>query len=530
MPNGHCALRLDSASPSRGGKACVVVDTTQETERTYELPDGKPLWSLVRWSRVEPRELPTVELDADYFDTAGLRLLRAGLTLRRRVGGDDAGWHLKLPSSADTRVELRLPPGASEDEPPAEFLKLVRVHVRDEPVRLVARLQTVRRRLTLTTPEGAAVAELAEDEVIGTVSAFAGGGAQVRWREVEVELSPGAETAALDDVEADLLEAGARPGATSVKLKRVLAAPLAEGQGGRREQAAATTAGDVVLAGIADHTAALRRHDPLVRVDAPESVHSMRKTARRMRSTVKVYRRILDPEATAQVGYDLQWVGRALSGARDLEVLEEYLDDVLEQLPEDVVVGPVAKTLAAVFERGRAESLRAGVDALDSDRYLATHAELDELLENPPLTDLAEEGAAERVRAELRREAKRLRRRMRRVTELEAGPEHDEAVHDLRKGAKRLRYATDVAVDVLGKPAQKLAKRLGDFQDVLGERQDAVTAQEFLADVAAGARERGEDTFTYGVMVGQERARALRLEAQIPGVWEKVWKAAKLKP
>ena len=42
-------------------------------------------------------------LDAVYYDTEDLRLIRAGVTLRRRTGGEDAGWHLKLPAGAETR-------------------------------------------------------------------------------------------------------------------------------------------------------------------------------------------------------------------------------------------------------------------------------------------------------------------------------------------------------------------------------------------------------------------------------------------
>src|SRR4051812_11066214 len=50
-------------------------------------------------------------LAATYFDTDDLRLAAAGLTLRRRTGGDDAGWHLKVPAAPGARSEVQLPAG-----------------------------------------------------------------------------------------------------------------------------------------------------------------------------------------------------------------------------------------------------------------------------------------------------------------------------------------------------------------------------------------------------------------------------------
>ena len=48
----------------------------------------------------------------------------------RRVGGDDAGWHLKLPIDADTRHEMRMALGRNKLRPPARFVALTRVHTR----------------------------------------------------------------------------------------------------------------------------------------------------------------------------------------------------------------------------------------------------------------------------------------------------------------------------------------------------------------------------------------------------------------
>lgn len=62
-------------------------------------------------SPVVEGEAVSQRLAATYFDTADLRLAAAGLTLRRRTGGDDAGWHLKVPAGTGSRSEVRLPLG-----------------------------------------------------------------------------------------------------------------------------------------------------------------------------------------------------------------------------------------------------------------------------------------------------------------------------------------------------------------------------------------------------------------------------------
>ena len=70
-------------------------------------------------------------LEAEYYDTDDLRLIRNGITLRRRRGGSDAGWHLKLPAGTDTRREIRLPLGRAGARCPAQLAGLVRgVHPR----------------------------------------------------------------------------------------------------------------------------------------------------------------------------------------------------------------------------------------------------------------------------------------------------------------------------------------------------------------------------------------------------------------
>jgi CYTH domain-containing protein len=85
-----------------------------ETERKYEAPGGTGLPQLNGLPPVAGTSEPAEQmLEAEYFDTADLRLIRNGITLRRRRGGRDAGWHLKVPLGGNSRQEIRLPPGRS---------------------------------------------------------------------------------------------------------------------------------------------------------------------------------------------------------------------------------------------------------------------------------------------------------------------------------------------------------------------------------------------------------------------------------
>ena len=108
-----------------------MTTTAYETERKYELPAGRPLPRLDDLPEVagssDPQEY---DLEAEYYDTGDLRLIRHGVTLRRRRGGTDPGWHLKLPASGKTRREIRLPLGRGGRQVPAQLAALVRGYTR----------------------------------------------------------------------------------------------------------------------------------------------------------------------------------------------------------------------------------------------------------------------------------------------------------------------------------------------------------------------------------------------------------------
>ena len=90
--------------------------------------------------------------------------------------------------------------------------------------------------------------------------------------------------------------------------------------------------------------------------------------------------------------------------------------------------------------------------------------------------------------------------------------------------AKRLRYTAEALEPAAGKPARRLRKAAKQVTTALGARQDTVVAREQLVRLAALAREDGESDFTYGLLVGQEQARAAEAERDALGARGRVEK------
>src|SRR6185312_7684791 len=145
---------------------------------------AKALPPAVRIEQGEP-----IELDAIYFDTDDHRLVRSGVTLRRRRGGDDAGWHLKVPeANRHTRLEIRRPLGAGTlTEVPSELADFVLARTRGKPLRQVAEIRTTRTVSKVVGSGSDPLALVADDVVEGHP---VGGAADRAWREIEVEVEP----------------------------------------------------------------------------------------------------------------------------------------------------------------------------------------------------------------------------------------------------------------------------------------------------------------------------------------------------
>ena len=203
-----------------------ATDKHLETEQKY---DAAADFILPDLSGLEGRTKTTGRqryyLSATYFDTEGLDLIKNRVTLRRRVGGPDEGWHLKLPVRKDTRQEVRTPLGEGDTGTvPARLAAQVGDITAGRALHPIAILDTERIVVTLTGQAGEPLAEIADDLVTAT-RLDQPGAAPMRWREIEVEAAEGADAAGLLEAAGQALrEAGARPSSAASKLARLLGA------------------------------------------------------------------------------------------------------------------------------------------------------------------------------------------------------------------------------------------------------------------------------------------------------------------
>ncbi|MEU2436839.1 CYTH and CHAD domain-containing protein [Streptomyces rubradiris] len=491
-----------------------MADTKREIERKYEADGDLPdLTGVGPVAAVLDRGV--AELDATYYDTADERLAGDSLTLRRRTGGSDAGWHLKFPVAPGVRDEIRAPLG---DSVPEEIAALVRSRVRDRALVPLVRLRSARDVRHLVDARGTLLAEASVDTV--TAERLTGPGGTARWTEIEVELADGGDPALLDRLEKRLRQAGVRPSAAASKLARALA-ETAPDPGKPAGPAAPETAGDHVLAYLRAQRDALVALDPAVRRGVPDSVHRMRVATRRARATLRTFTGVLDRAVTGPVGAELKWLAGELGVERDREVLADRLTSALDALPPDLVTGPVPERLTAWAEaRHGTRAHLTGV--LDSRRYLALLDALDALLADPPLRAAAGRKPKKALAKAVRKDERKLAAVMEHALALPPGQERDRALHEARKKAKRTRYAAEAATDALGGPARALTKAMKGLTTLLGDHQDGVMARHTLRELAAVAHAAGESAFTYGLLYGREEAHAARLEAELEGRWEKI--------
>jgi CHAD domain-containing protein len=516
-----------------------------EIERKYAVEGDRALPSLEGVGQsagvAEVTTLEPFTLEAVYFDTAELALARARIALRRREGGHDAGWHVKLPA-AEGRTELQWPLGSGDpSEVPAEVADTVRVHVRDHRLTPLARIVTTRRVTELRDVEGGLVAEIADDTVQATDARQ--GTARV-WHEWEAELGPaGPATAAerttlLDEIERHLLAAGATVSPSVSKLAQALGRTglgSDEPAPSSSSASAKPTAADVVRAGVAELVQRLVELDPAVRRDDEDAVHRFRTTVRRLRNVLAIHRGLFDDAVVAGLRDRLSRLGAVLGEVRDLEVRTDWASHELDAFARERGIDD-PDAVRRLVEDTRAEHAEAHqrlVRVLGQGPYFRLLEDLEEFVgvgagAGASGADAAQDGktAAISPKKEAKKAVKRTgRRALTRAArirealpvlsdgagdrdadgpELVAEAEAIGALHDSRKAARRLRHAAEFSTDgpaaVLGSSVATVGESAEDLQDALGRHRDASLFAEFVLLTSRRAEAAGEGSFTYGVL------------------------------
>ena len=502
-----------------------MVDVTREIERKYDVEPGLGLPDLSEVDGVDRVGAPVVhELIATYLDTPDLRLRAAGITLRHRAGGTDAGWHLKIPIGAD-REEVHAEGTDPTAAVPDGLLALVRAVTRTATLLPVARLTTRRTAHRLLDAAGAVLVEVVDDQVEGLVL-DPPSETTLRWREWEAELGIGPGTL-LDDVEQRLLAAGAVRSDTGSKVGRVLASRPADPTDPpwwANSTSKLATAGQVVQSHLAQQVAELVARDPQVRRDQPDAVHKMRVASRRLRSALHTFRSPLDRSQTDPLRDELRWLTGVLGGPRDVEVMHARLRNLVAAEPPELILGPVLRRIDMVLGQRYRTAHANTLAELDSARYLTLLDALDALALAPSFTEKASGSVQDVLAPMVRATWTRLDRAMRDAEQTPAGADQDRLLHEARKLAKAARYAAESAAPAFGRRALRFAGAMADLQEVLGSFQDGIVTREVLRELGAGSSRAGENGFTFGRLHGLEQARAKAVVAQWPKVRKQVSK------
>jgi CHAD domain-containing protein len=248
----------------------------------------------------------------------------------------------------------------------------------------------------------------------------------------------------------------------------------------------------------------LRRHDPGVRLGEDiERVHRMRVAARRARSALRTARPFIDRAWADGLRAELKWLGAELSAARDLDVLLAGLGDDAEQ------IGKTAAPIIRQLESDRRRAQKRVVRALEGARYLALLDELERAADAPRVSA---------VDANLHKLARKDFRKLRRLVRSLGSNPSNEQLHAVRKRGKRARYSAELAG---GKRMNKFVSAAKSFQDVVGEHQDAVVADEQLSAVVSRLKA-PESVFAAGRMVERTSLRQRAARRSLPKAWRKL--------
>lgn len=475
-----------------------MIDEHCERESKFVADSG---WVLPDLSGVMPQaavEVEQIRLISEYFDTDDRALLAFGATLRRRTGDGNTGWQLKLPAGK-ARTELHVPLTDGTARAPKELSVLVTGITAGARLRRLVTIRTDRTAHRWRTTAGNLLVEIADDRVRAESP-----GARVaipEWREIEAELGPLGNGTLSDQIAGLLTTAGADRGSYPNKVAHAVGQPTPGPSTGKQ------TAGPIALDYLIKHHHQLLNGDVKLR-RGEDAIHKTRVATRRLRSAIRVFSELFDPQRAVWLDEELSWYAGVLGDVRDPQVQWSRFAESLGETPDELQLGPVAANLQQHLLGDQARAREALEKALNSRRYLAMLADLRDWITEPPFSAPAT-AAPKTLKSAVSKTERKTADRLAAISRTD-GEERNILLHRARKSAKRARYAVELARSAYGKKkAHKRIKKLTTIQDVLGEHQDSVVAAELLHRLGAATTSKpDENGFTYGLLYQQEIDRA----------------------
>lgn len=497
--------------------------TIREVERKVRVADDFDITPVLdQLGDYRPRRGPAFTMQADYYDTDELTLFRWRITLRRREGGVDQGWHLKLPVSgghSGDRDEVRLP---LADHVPARLGDIVSPLIGEKPLKAQVRVETLRTPVSIVDADGRMLAEVVDDRVTVRLD----GQPDSAFREIEVEAADADDPAAIacmNHVVDCFLAAGGSLGSSS-KAASALGARAAGDCDVPvpKLPSSHVMAVDVIRVAIASSVRALMLADVDMRRDAPDAAHAMRVAARRMRAFLHTYGDFFDAGWRERMSEELSWVASELGAIRDTEVLLARLLDHSGALGDEESTR-IGDFLAARIGQRLLSARASALAALRSDRHQYLIEDLVDAASNPSALPMAYADYSEsmpRLAAAAWHEFRNA------VRELEIDTP-SEKWHHARILAKRARYAMDALAPLEGKPVKRLAHALAIATELLGIHQDAHVAQETLRSLATAPGTSGSIGLQLGRLYEYESDEEILDRYRFMDAWPDIKKAAK---
>ena len=239
-----------------------------------------------------------------------------------------------------------------------------------------------------------------------------------------------------------------------------------------------------------------------------ECLHDLRVSVRRTRAALAQAKHVLPSRTVLRFRAEFGWLGRCTGTLRDFDVyLYEYQDT---ETPTSQALSPLLGQIRVLRERERHHVGK----ALSSARFSRLMGDWDKLLASPAprRSTLRDARLPTKVyaSARIRTAGKRVRRQGLAITPTSP----DEALHELRKTCKALRYSIELFRPLFPKRRiDGIVRTLKQLQDNLGAVQDSVVQVRTLRSLGERLPRSHVEAAIESLAHGREQRRQVAREA-----------------